>query len=214
MQSSWERLKIEKLNTNHSFKLDSIPSTFSEEFKLLLNNRDTHPDVTFIVGEEEYCAHKCILMARSQYFNALFNNGLRESREDKFTINDLGPKIFFSVLYFIYTDEVSILKDSTVQDILDAWTASNLYGLFRMKALLEELFSEEIINSDNVIPCLLALESLPSHSRENIFSVCIDYIKKHKPKEGWQEDKLKELSEETRILLTKNQLSLYIGDIH
>jgi len=152
-------------------------------------------------------------MSRSQYFNALLNRGLRESRQDMIIVKDIGPKEFYSILYFIYTDNVKLLDNASVQEILDSWTASNLYGLFRMKALLEDLFSKQIINSDNVIPCLVALESLPSHSRENIFSICIDYIKKHKPKDGWPEEKLMELSEETRKLMSKNQLSLYDGEI-
>jgi len=214
MQSSWERLRIETLINNNSFKLEVLPSTFSTEFKCLLNNRDSHPDVIFEVGNEEYCAHKCILIARSQYFYGLFNRGLRESRQEKIIIKDIKPKTFFSILHFIYTDDVSIMETASLQELLDSWTASNLYGLFRMKSLLESIFSGQLINSENAIPCILALENLPSHSRENLFSICIDYIKKHKPKEGWPEEKLSELNQETRRLLSINQMSLYHGEIH
>ena len=60
--------------------LEKTPSAevlfFSDQFRGLLET-GCHSDVTFCVGEEkEYIlAHKAILSARSEYFNAMFREG-------------------------------------------------------------------------------------------------------------------------------------------
>lgn len=54
------------------------PNTLTSDFAKLINNAD-FSDVTFLVEGQKVHAHKAILMVRSDYFNAMFSNGMQES---------------------------------------------------------------------------------------------------------------------------------------
>lgn len=43
-----------------------------------VNNRDTLPDVTFLVEGRHFYAHRIALLASSEAFRAMFNSGYRE----------------------------------------------------------------------------------------------------------------------------------------
>ncbi|CAD6208731.1 GSCOCG00003538001-RA-CDS [Cotesia congregata] len=76
-------------------------------------------DVVIKVKDETFQAHKAILMARSEEFFKLFTVEMKESNEEFITLSDIEPKIFKSLLEFIYTDEVSDL-DVVVESLLEA----------------------------------------------------------------------------------------------
>jgi len=212
--SSWEKVRIEFNESNKkksSILLDIPNSSFQEEIKFLLNNRKSHPDIYFIIEDEEFCGHRSILMARSQYFNALFNRGLKESRENKIHIKDVSPKTFYSILYYCYTDSVDILEHDNAQDVIDSWIAASLYNLPRMRIILENIFQRNTLNLDNVIPCIQALELLSTDSRENIFTICIEFLKKY---QNFIEEHINEFTQETKELLGPNPLGFYKGFLY
>lgn len=56
------------------------PSPLSTDLgNMLTNAKDFESNVTFLVGESKFLAHRNILMARSDYFKSKFNSGFRES---------------------------------------------------------------------------------------------------------------------------------------
>ena len=50
----------------------------------------TDADVTIVVGDEKFKAHKVLLKARSDYFRALFESNMEESRKNEVGISNFG----------------------------------------------------------------------------------------------------------------------------
>jgi len=74
----------------------------------LLNGNGS--DVTIIAGStspEKLSAHKCILMARSPVFSAMFTYTMAESASSTVTMPDFEPPVVREMLHFMYTDTCS-----------------------------------------------------------------------------------------------------------
>lgn len=91
-------------------------------------------DVTIIIAKREFLAHKAILTARSPYFAAMFEHDMKESKENKVTLEDIEPEVFLEVLRFIYTGLVKKL-DQLASELL---VAADKYALDKLKAICED----------------------------------------------------------------------------
>merc|ERR1711915_906781 len=69
---------------------------------LLIEGKDS--DVTFTIGDEKIKAHRLILSARSEYFDAMFHSRMKEDADKDVEIHDCKPEIFMRVIEFLYTD--------------------------------------------------------------------------------------------------------------
>ena len=97
-------------------------------------------DVTLVVQEKEYYAHKVILSARSPIFKAMFSHKMRENRQNKVAITDIEPTHMEIILKYLYTDEIEDLH-SLAQDLLPA---ADKYALHHLKALCEKALLENL----------------------------------------------------------------------
>jgi hypothetical protein len=82
-----------------------------KHLKKLLNSGD-FSDLEIVVGREGHVlqAHKAILAARSDWFRSALRPGFREAREGRITLLEDDPKIFESLLEFLYTGEYPLLN--------------------------------------------------------------------------------------------------------
>ena len=106
--------------------------THSEEafrvlFSLLENEELT--DVTLLVGEETYRAHKVVLASCSPYLRAMFTIGMRESQENEIELKELKSDVMGLIIRYMYTGEAEVTVDN-VQDVL---AASNMLQLLDLK---------------------------------------------------------------------------------
>ena len=78
-----------------------------------------HTDVTFVVGAEHIRAHRCILIARSEYFKGMLTSGLREGQScgEPISIGECSPEAFRSILHYLYTDQLAF-DDEHVIDVM------------------------------------------------------------------------------------------------
>jgi speckle-type POZ protein len=90
-------------------------------------------DVKFFIQGRELPAHKSILIARSEVFEAMFEHPTRENLTNLIVIEDIEPEVFYQLLHFIYTGQVALDKMETM--------AAGLY-IAADKYLLEELKME------------------------------------------------------------------------
>lgn len=95
---------------------------------------DSFADVLFLVGSERIHAHKAILASKCEYFAAMFQSGMKESRDKVIEIKECSGA-FKLLLEYIYTDE---LKAKTELDSLKALQLSELYLLKDLKKLIED----------------------------------------------------------------------------
>ncbi|EFX84061.1 hypothetical protein DAPPUDRAFT_23177, partial [Daphnia pulex] len=64
-------------------------------------------DIIFNVRGREFPAHKSILVARSKYFDAMFEHPTKENLTNLIEVEDVEPVVFHEILRFIYTGKVS-----------------------------------------------------------------------------------------------------------
>jgi len=115
-------------------------STYLEEFGSLVNNAKLS-DITFVVEGKPIRAHKTILAARSQHFEAMFFHGLRESHESEVALPDVQYDIFLDCLRYIYTDKLIIKNPDHAIEIIGA---ANYFKLDRLKAICENIIRNSI----------------------------------------------------------------------
>ena len=65
-------------------------------------------DVTLIVDEYEYPAHKCIFGLLSPFFNKMFSIEMKERRDNKAVIKGVTKEVFEAILDLIYTGSITL----------------------------------------------------------------------------------------------------------
>ena len=110
-------------------------------------------DVEFLVKGKLFRAHKNILASRSEVFTAMFKNKMNESLTSSVKIKDIEPKIFEQMLYFIYTDEVDLKKNT----VFKLFAAAHKYNVKKLKQIcIEKIYENLSIN--NVLETLQFVE--------------------------------------------------------
>lgn len=71
-------------------------------------------DVTLLVGDKQFAAHKAILIARSPVFAAMFSHPTKELLENRATLHDIEANVFEDLLKHIYSGKVSNLEENAL----------------------------------------------------------------------------------------------------
>jgi hypothetical protein len=130
-----EHKKTEQEATRDFYKHDD----FSASIRSIFESGD-QADVTFRVGaetREDVSAHKAILMARSEYFRAMFGGGMREARADSVDIPCHEPASFKKMLEYVYSNDVRGLGQCSSAEILELLSLSSEYLLTDLTRLCE-----------------------------------------------------------------------------
>jgi speckle-type POZ protein len=72
-----------------------------------LFNEMKFSDVSFNIGGRQFPAHKSILAAKSEVFEAMFQHPTKENFTNRIEIEDIEPDVFHELLRFIYTGRLS-----------------------------------------------------------------------------------------------------------
>jgi speckle-type POZ protein len=112
-----------------SFAIDCT-SGLSNHFEELFNNMPLS-DVHFRIGEREFPAHKVILGARSNVFEAMFKHSSKEQSTNQVNIEDIKPEVFQELLRFVYTGRVPLDKLETMA--VGLFIAADKYLLDELK---------------------------------------------------------------------------------
>ncbi|KAG8440677.1 hypothetical protein GDO86_006431 [Hymenochirus boettgeri] len=77
-------------------------------------------DVTLWAGKRSFVCHRVVLAACSQYFEAMFSNGLKESLDNTVNFNDsVHPEILELLLDFAYSSKI-IINEENAESLLEA----------------------------------------------------------------------------------------------
>ena len=149
ISSHMQRLS-EALSTNK-------PSPLSTDLgNMLTNAKDFESNVTFLVGEAKFLAHRNILMARSDYFKSMFNSGFRESdrvSNRPLEIKETSPEAFRSLLTYLYTgDAASIINSDVVCDVIEL---ANRYVVCGLEKYCLWYMESSMLSESNAIELLV-----------------------------------------------------------
>jgi hypothetical protein len=107
----------------------------------LVNNPESFPDVTFVVGGKRIVAHKSILWARSEHFRAMFKSGMAESSASEIAVEEWSHVSFVSMLEYLYCGKApSSGPDITVE----LMSLADHYAVDGLKALCESQLVQHV----------------------------------------------------------------------
>ena len=76
-------------------------------------------DVTLVINEHEFPAHRIVLAAGSPYFSAMFRNDHIESTQARVSLKDIDASSLESLISFLYSSTL-VITESNVQMLLHA----------------------------------------------------------------------------------------------
>lgn len=134
-------------------------------------------DVTFLVGSRRVWAHRNVLSASCPYFQAMFDSGMRESREDVTRIEGVDADALECVVDYFYSAEMP-LDCGNVENVLR--TAS----LLQVPVVMERCcaFLQNHMNTLNCVGIAamsysLSLNDLYDFAKEFVVERFIDIVK-------------------------------------
>ena len=108
----------------------------------------TFTDLTVVVGDQQFSAHRCVLSARSSVFRRMFASDMKESREGKIVLNDLSSRAWNIFRTFLYTD---VFNDNCcVKTLLEVLMLSDKYDVQPLKDRAEVAIVDKL-TPDNVV---------------------------------------------------------------
>lgn len=152
---------------------------FGQQLCALLR-KGWHSDVKFIVGEEreELAAHKAILSARSEFFEAMFRpGGMSESSRDEIEMLQHDKDSFRRMLEFIYAGDVEDLEECSSSEIIALLELSNAYLLEDLGKLCEHA-AAKIVNMENIGKMMVFCSRYKSESLQ-LRSACTRFVSEH-----------------------------------
>lgn len=116
---------------------------FSDVFARLsrLRKADQLCDISILISDQVFRAHKAVLISASPYFEAMFlTSGLAETHKDSVVLRDIEPQAFEAILNMIYDGKIMITV-GTVQDIL---CAASIFQLDHLKQACSEFLTKQL----------------------------------------------------------------------
>ncbi|XP_043464514.1 protein roadkill-like isoform X2 [Leptopilina heterotoma] len=132
-------------------------------------------DFKIICQDQEFCVHKTILVCQSDVFQAMFENPMKESREDALIISDFEPKIVETMIRYLYSDEMteSLSADEFKQLLLIA----NKYNLEKLEKICFNELLKAIKTFEQASDLIIFTES---HNFVDMKKLVIQFMRENK----------------------------------
>ncbi|KAK1692941.1 hypothetical protein QYE76_009638 [Lolium multiflorum] len=150
------------------------PSDIGTHLGQLLDHTDG-TDVSFIVNDKTFPAHRAVLAARSPVFRAELFGSMAEATMPSITLHDITPATFKVMLRFIYTDELPVEDehlDSSIEMIQNLLAAADRYAIDRLKFICAQKLWDKV-TIGTVATILACAETYNCHELKNR---CIDFF--------------------------------------
>ncbi|XP_046727510.1 LOW QUALITY PROTEIN: BTB/POZ domain-containing protein 9 [Silurus meridionalis] len=136
---------------------------------------EEYSDVTFLVEEKRFPAHRVILAARCQYFRALLYGGMRESQpQAEVRLEDTREEAFSMLLRYLYTGR-AILSEAKEETLLDFLGLAHRYGLQPLEASTCD-YLRTLLNAQNVS---LIFDVASLYHLSSLAEACCSYMDRH-----------------------------------
>jgi hypothetical protein len=205
--------------------LKQLPTSLNE-YKIIPNQQRLHKhivklyyskslfDITLISSDnQEFQAHKSILVAFSEYFSILLSSPFRESTQDKIIIYEVKGETLSLILDYIYNRDVVL--PSKVESLTDLIKISDKFVLNILKTFAARKL-EQLVNEKNAFEILQycieyhiegplkekTFEAVNSIHKDELFEIVVESQLRQKN----EIKSLKKQVETQQILLQKNKL--------
>lgn len=104
--------------------MTTLKTSLAKRYKLLFESRK-YTDCEFIVEDSTFPCHKLVLSMASPVFESMLYGDLKETSIE---IKDLSAESFYSLLEFMYTNELS-LENKSMEDLIEIYYGAHKYFL-------------------------------------------------------------------------------------
>lgn len=148
-------------------------SSLSDNLGELIENSE-YSDITLVVENRKFPAHKVILAARSDYFRAMLFGGMLESQPGitEIELQETAAKPFEALLKYIYTGKMNLLEVKQEEHLLDILGMSHRYGFVELENSISE-YLKAILNIKNV--CLI-YDLANMYNLMSLCNVCKEFM--------------------------------------
>jgi len=151
--------------------LNTTPSsTLSTDWSRYFNNEQLS-DVTLIVADCRFHAHRVVLAARCNYFRCMFEIGMREASQAEIEVPDVEVDVFRKLLEHLYTDTNDIPKDIALR----LFSAADRFGVDRLRQLCVARV-ESVMDVETVSKILTVADQ---HNASHLKDDCVQFIVNH-----------------------------------
>lgn len=132
-------------------------------------------DISLLVGEKTFLAHKLILSARSSVFAAMFTHDSVEKQKSRVEIPDVSPETFEAFLTYLYTGTLTgDLEDTSAEKLL---VVADKYGIEQLKSMCEEYLITRVNCIERAPNLLLFAKSVNAHKlRDSVLEFIRKYV--------------------------------------
>lgn len=164
---------VKESQSSEDDKIAVPPSNLCQDYAAMLKNKEG-ADVTFNVDGRLFPAHRCVLAARSPFFQAEFFGPMKKKPAQDIVIGDIKPDIFEVLLQFMYTD--SLPDDCNAEGNVTVWqhllVAADLYGLERLRLICED----KLCRSIDVQTVASTFALAEQHSCVQLKDECLEFV--------------------------------------
>ena len=155
-ESALSQRTTKKLIINSKQKMASIPHTVLTSDKVnpaeeISKDGLYQPcDVTLVVKDGEFKAHRKALSEASPFFEKLLNSDMKESKEGVVRLEMFTESVMRNTLEFIYTGNVQILDEDDARDLV---VMADYLFIQKLKTLATQILVQKM-NTSNCISIL------------------------------------------------------------
>ena len=115
---------------------------FSDVFTRLsrLRKADQLCDISILISDKVFRAHKVVLISSSPYFEAMFLSGLAETHKDSVLIQDIEPDAFEAILDMMYDGKIMI----TVNNVQGILRAASIFQLDHLRQACSDFMTKQL----------------------------------------------------------------------
>lgn len=130
-----------------------------------------YSDVSLVVGDKIFPAHKHILSSQSEVFKAMFTHEMKEKEEGEIKIEEFDAEVIEEMLHYVYTNEMKVVDKIP----LEVYKPADKYAIEGLKSECLKYFIFNL-NFHNVID-ILDLATL--YDLEDLKSRAMAFVTSH-----------------------------------
>lgn len=120
-----------------------------DDYGSMLIDTGNYSDVSLVVGDRVFKAHKHVLSSKSEVFRAMFTHEMTENQDGIVRIEDVDAEVIGEMLNYIYTGRAKNLRKIP----RELFEAAHRYEILGLRSRCEEYFVFNL-NCQNVIAIL------------------------------------------------------------
>lgn len=170
-----------ELRSNSFSSNTSLPSGEVDHVELLssqlgaLLHSSEFTDVTFVVEDKKFPAHRVFLASRCEYFRALLFGGMREAKpQAEIVLKETSAPAFGTLLKYLYSGRI-YLRDLNEEHVLDLLGLAHEYGFLALESATSGYLKGNL-DLNNIcriidIACLYQLDE--------VLETCLNFADRH-----------------------------------